>query len=554
MSDETETLTATIPTNGIDAESGGYLLSNVTPETIAAVAKGSKMAKKQLDGLKAKTMGVGYAVAEGIDPNNLAQTGWGILFAHEDNKRIPAIKEALGILLEHRKRQAGEYYRELTGKYAYRPGDTKDVYLERHGIGYGPVDPAKNGGIPYYILIVGDPSTIPYQFQYEMDVPFAVGRIHFDTLDEYENYAKSVVAAETGEVKLERNATFFGVRNPDDPATILGTDKLILPLVKLMSTALPDWTYRQVVKEEATKSRLNQIMGGSETPTFLFTESHGMGFPNGHKNQIPHQGALLCQDWPGPNNHHGPIPQDFYLAGDDIASDARLIGMIAFFFACYGAGTPETDDFSRQAFTQRGSIAPHPFLASLPRRMLGHPKGGALAAVGHVERAWGYSFMIEHEEEKKQKQLQVFEDTLKMLMKGHRLGYSFEKFNERYAEIGVSLNRMLDEMEYDESISKVRVATLWTTNHDARNYVVLGDPAVRLPFSDQVAGGERVTLETVTLPARSGMPVDEVAISKAKQELTAAREAVEATEQQLEAAKKRLKEAEMEMLRIGGAL
>jgi hypothetical protein len=552
MSDEMETPKTAIPTNGIDAESGGYLLSNVTPEILATVASGTPLNKQQLESLKEKRKTGPFAVGEGIDPNNLAQTGWGILFAHEDNERIPAIKEALGILLEHRKRQAGEYYRELTGKYAYRPGDTKIAYLQRHGIGFGPVDPARNGGIPYYILIVGDPATIPYQFQYEMDVPFAVGRIHFDTLDEYENYAKSVVAAETGEVKLERNATFFGVRNPDDPATTLGTDKLLIPLAGQMSTALPDWTSRQVVKEEATKSRLSQIMGGSETPTFLFTESHGMGFPNGHKNQIPHQGALLCQDWPGPREHRGPIPQDFYLAGDDIASDARLIGMMAFFFACYGAGTPEIDDFSKQ--TQRASIAPHPFLSSLPRRMLGHPKGGALATVGHVERAWGYSFMIDHYEEEKQKQLQVFEDLLKNLLKGHRLGNAFESFNQRYAEIGVSLNHVLEEMKYDKSISESRVAALWTTSHDARNYVVLGDPAVRLPFSDQATGGERVTLETVTLPARSGMPVDEVAISKAKQELTTAREAVEAAEQQLEAAKKRLQEAETEMLRIGGSL
>ena len=140
-------------------------------------------------------------------------------------------------------------------------------------------------------------------------------------------------------------------------------------------------------KEQGLRAFLTLCVLSSDTSAFLFTASHGIGFPNGDLHQLTQQGALVCQDWPGPKAWHEAIPQDFYFAADELDSNAIPQGLLAFHFACYGAGTPRLDDFAHQTSGEPRIIAPDAFVAALPRKLLGHPKGGALAVVGHVDRA-----------------------------------------------------------------------------------------------------------------------------------------------------------------------
>ena len=461
--------------NGVQASTGDYGLPPMSSEKLSSFLLGEEP-PDNLDELRtrhAQRKKRHYGLREGVDPKKLDESGWGVIFAHDADL---AVKEALQPLLDLRRDQAGALFKLYEKADGYRTDEPKAKFLARHGAGPGPADPQK---VPYYLLIVGSPESIPFRFQSQLDVQYAVGRIHFDAVEDYAHYAASVVAAERGLVLLPRRAGVFGVRNDDDQATSMSFRRLIRPMHRHLEAKHPDWQVDKVLHEQSTKANLKRLLGGEQTPALLFTSSHGVEFRATDKRQISHQGAILCQDWAGPKAGRGiPLTKDFYFSGDDISSDARLLGLICFSFACYGAGTPQFDEFSKQAFQDQPSeIAPHPFLAGLPKKMLSHPAGGALAFIGHVERAWGYSFLWEGAGT----QTAVFESAVDRLLDGYPVGAAFEYFDQRYAELSTMLADQLEEADCGVEVDPYDLVGMWTANNDARGYVVIGDPAVRLP-------------------------------------------------------------------------
>ena len=439
-----------------------------------------------------------------MDPKKLEEAGWGVIFADDAG---PEVEKALGPLINLRREQAGARFRRYAGDEGFRVGrDTKSGFLARYGAGPGPADPEI---VPYYLLIVGSPEKIPFEFQAQLDVQYAVGRLHFDTAADYAVYAESVVAAEDGRVKLPRQASFFGVSHEIpgvpgawEPTTRQSLDYLIDPLVKKLDS-VESWRLQSERELGATKQKLKCLLGGSETPALLFTASHGLDVSDSIDLKMSlagYQGALVCADWsPGQR-----IDPDVCFAGADLtrSKDANLLGLIAFFFACFGAGTPQMDIFTRLQRKQRGlepgpaiQLAARPFVADLPRRMLSAPAGGALAVIGHVERCWPSSFLwLAKEDGTLPPQTAVFESTFRRLMDGYPIGAAVEYLNQRYAELAGELNDLREESGFPGFKRGQELANTWMAASDAEWYAIIGDPAVRLPVVEKAEVEQRSIL------------------------------------------------------------
>jgi len=426
----------------------------------------------------------------------LSEMGWGVIFAANAD---PALREALSELLDHRRAQATQnhedYYEEYMGEDGYRPGDTMQDFLQRHTISIGLINPSE---VPYYLLIVGDPESIPYEFQYQLDTKYAVGRIYFETLEEYTHYARSVVKAETSGVDRPRQVTFFGVVNPDDNGTRLSSKYLVEPLYKHISEVAPEWETGIFTGDAATKAQLARLLGGDQTPGFLFTASHGMDFSLDSPKQLTRQGALVCQDWPGPRNK---IFEDFYFAAEDVDEDAQLSGLIVFSFASYSAGMSKYDDYSLATSYTRTQVARSAFVAQLPQQLLGHPKGGVLAFIGQLGPGWGYSFLKSNGE---QTIAGTFHRAVDQMLAGYPVGAAMEPFNQRYAELSAELSTLLLDVNYNYRTSKQFIMTL-----DARDYVIVGDPAVRLVIAEGAAEIVRTSSsDNLVAPTPYPLPTD----------------------------------------------
>ena len=472
---------AEIYVNGINAETGEYMLGPMTIEQVMPYITGERRETKVLRWLRKIWGGFkSFHLGEERDWTNLAEAGWGVVFREGESE---AIKTALEPLYEHRRAQVGDD--SLVKKMVYIPGESWEAFLGRYGMGPGSKDPKK---VPFYLLLVGSPAHIPFSIGYKLDVEYAVGRLDFERVEDYQAYAASVISYESAAaVPNSRTAVFFGTRHQLDPPTELSAEHMVTPL----ADGLPGepgvaqalgYQSLKLIETGATRHALSQVFApaaGTKPAAFLFTASHGMVWPlNKPEAQRAAQGALLCQDWPG----FGKIAPGHYFAADDLLQmgNAHLAGMITFHFACYSGGTPLDDRYLHKPRSKPPQIAPAPFIAALPKALLAHPNGGALAVIGHVERAWETSIATAEAGE----QIGPFRSTIGFILNGKPVGYAVKDLNMRYAAYSVNIADLLERKSFNENIPDEALVSAWIKRNDAEGYIIIGDPAVRLRVND----------------------------------------------------------------------
>lgn len=479
--------------NGISGETGDYSITPVSLQDFAAAAARMTWGTDQWSDVQLrefnKQQGFGILPQYG-DGSEIKKSRWGIIFPEAaDSAHVEKILEALAPLVSLREKQMGrpaKIYRGSDGVRWLQPpqvsaprAETKNEWLSRHGAGPGPVDPAT---VPYYLLIAADPQSIPYSFQHELDVQYAVGRLYLSTLEEYARYAASVTAAETA--KLARKAVFFGPANPGDKATALSSEHLLKPLAKYANDVSAEfdlgWQAELVEPADSDRSVLKTLLGGSQSPALLFTASHGIDFSYLNPDQYRYQGALVCSEWKGRNVE--PVGRKHYFAAEDVAEDANLLGSVVFHFACFGAGTPYWDEYAIMRFQNRKALTARPFIAALPNHLLSLANGGALAVIGHIDRAWNFSFQWSRIEE----QNTAYQGILYQLMAGKPVGLALESMNDRYSEIATMLASSLQDLKYNQAPTPTDYAKVgyeFANHNDSRGYAILGDPAVTIAFT-----------------------------------------------------------------------
>lgn len=434
------------------------------------------------------------------DPNDLTQTGWGILFASDAD---PAVQAQLQPLIDLRRKQVQDpnLFKIFAGPDPLTggvlPNQTAADWAYRHGVSItAPVDPLK---VPYYLLIVGSPERIPFEFQANLKLQWLVGRLYFDDLADYGRYATQVVAYESApwQAPAQKNSAVWVTRNPGDVATAMLSGAITGNFrdgTPQLGAGRPGFTLDCFSDVAATKPQLAEILRGKlphGKPQVIFTGSHGCECPiTDPAFQRENQGALLTQEWT-----RGAVTSAVQFTAADIPADHQLSGTILFLFACFSAGCPATDSYYFNPNGSPKALAPTPLIARLPQALLA---GGALAVIGHIDRAFPYGFVDGYGTP----QVQLIRTPLERLMQGRRAGLAADALTMAWssmaAQIALAATPPLSASATAAATSSTAAPVVAPTppptfaasanahiaRDDARNYIVLGDPAVQLRMKD----------------------------------------------------------------------
>lgn len=431
-------------------------------------------------------------------PDDLVRQRWGVIAPA--GERGDRLIDAIAPLVERRRGQQGRVrvYRvpaRMTMEEAARW--KKRVFRSSADV---------DDDLPRYQLIVGDLDEVPLAVQQVQATDGFVGRIAFDDLDGYRAYADKVVRWEERPAMVaEGHAILHAVRD-GTVATRRGVEALIAPAEEILRRrrTAGDVRFGELRVAGSERPSPDELWAAAtaatDGPGVLLSLSHGVGVPRAggsaaaaaaREQQRREQGALS-------------FGRGGWLTGADLAGRGFLPGGMWLAVACFGAGTAETSDYRHWLDTLRraghaGSEIEHvldtlaherPFVAAVPKAALADP-GGPLAFVGHVDLAWTYSF-FDLDDRPRQRPGRIV-GVIQALLNGHRAGVAVRRLMRFFAEVNTELTALHDAQVRAgagaiDDRERARRGHLWMLRQDLASYVLLGDPAVRLPIAEGRGG------------------------------------------------------------------
>jgi hypothetical protein len=369
--------------------------------------------------------------------------------------------QALAPLINHR-RQQGYLWGDGIIVIAPSVSGTVESWWRRFERAVG-VDP------PQYLLLVGGPDRLPFEFQYELDLHRATGRL--DVSDTpggdfswaaCQRYAEKVAAYEQAQISLEAKPLFYSLTS--DSSTKVSHDYLVLELAK----TIPG-TVTALYGDEATAENLAEALAAARAPKLVFTASHGVEFPA----DPVRWGALTDAAFRGRS--------DDAVVSAQLASKAERFGhgSIVFAFACFSAGVPERSTVSFLAGESDAPLGMGARVSALPRQLLGHPQG-PVAFIGHVDRVSAVAFQSSFG----MAGITPYRHFTGWLrQKGATVGRALGTMREDARRVGAQIAAALEQAaQTGGDKTTIREAgRKWIGFHDYRGFILLGDPAVTPP-------------------------------------------------------------------------
>lgn len=431
---------------------------------------------------------------DGGDPGSLPDQRWGLIVPEgEIGDRLLALVEPLR---KARAEQQGE-----------------DVIVYRAAPGIGPEEASRwwndvyqaetisDEDVPRYLLILGDADLVSWELQQRLASDTFIGRLCFPSEQGYQAYIHKLLSIERRPPAAGARALFCAVLD-GTPATKVGHAGLLAPALAQTRQEREKGTFKagdieHIGESQSVSAGDLLAAAASDQPTLLFSISNGCGAPKGGwkstQEQLQMQGAMIF----GAGER---------LTAADVATRPFLPGGAWLYFACFGAGTPQKSAYHHWLAALRdlglygGNLESvvrslpgdkgRPFAGALPQAALAN-ENGPLAVMGHVDLAWTFSF--QDVAVPGRYRTSRFMDIFRTIVSGKRFGAGYFMLQRFFNQASVDLAEMYNQdarrkaplPPEEERARKRKKALLWMLRQDLSAYVLLGDPAARLPVAPQ---------------------------------------------------------------------